>query len=82
MEIDWDDPCAAATELRRALNERLVGGADVRVRIRSGEHEEEVQSAVVSIADLKAALASAEQACAAKRGERPRRFAIGAGFRR
>lgn len=85
-DVDWSDPCARAAALKAAYHERLAGGTSSRVRFRSGDNEQEVQTSHsgASLAELKRAWWDAEDECRALQGLPPlrRRFAITAGSRR
>lgn len=81
MAVDWTDPCARATALREAYY-ALVQGGETQVRVRNGEHEQEVRYGAASLATLKRELAQAEAECARKNGTGGGRFAIRAGSRR
>jgi hypothetical protein len=79
-DVDWNNPCQRAEALRTAYHERLTGGTSTRVRFRSGDSEQEVQSTFPggSLAELRNAMRDAEDECRKSQGLPPlrRRFAI------
>jgi hypothetical protein len=79
--VDWTDPCARVTALRAAYFE-LVQGGEASVRVRNGEHEQEVRYSQTSVAALQRELRIAEAECAAKNGTTPPRYAIRGGAMR
>lgn len=85
-ETNWDDPCQRAAVLKAAYYSRLEGGTQHRVRFRSGDNEQEVQSghSALSLAELRREMQAAEDECRAKQGLPPlvRRRGLVAGMRR
>ena len=81
MAVDWTDSCARATALRAAYYE-LVAGGEAMVRIKNGEHEQEVRYSAASLTTLQRELRIAEAECATKNGTTPPRYAIRGGAMR
>lgn len=75
-DVDWSDPCARAEALRKSYYD-IVSGLERRVRF----GDREVWYSEQNLGDLKKELRLAEEQCAAKNGDRPRRYAIRAGSR-
>lgn len=69
-QVDIDDPCAVATELRIAELMIVTGGGVVRARF----GDDDVQFSAVSMTRLRELISLYEDRCAAKSGQR-RRFA-------
>lgn len=82
MAVDWTDACARAAALREAYF-ALVQGGETMVRVRNGEHEQEVRYGQANMTTLLRELRIAEAECAAATGGTTgRRFAIRLGARR
>jgi hypothetical protein len=81
MPVDWQDPCARAAALREAYY-TLVQGGEQSVRLKNGDHEEEVTYGKTDLARLASELRQAEADCAAVNGTAGRRYAIRGGAMR
>lgn len=68
VTVDINDPCAVATELRKAELIILTGGGVVRARF----GDDDVQFSAASLSSLRGAISRYEDACAAKSGVRHR----------
>ncbi len=77
------DPCATYKKLRTAREQVLLGETVRSVRFRNGEEEHETDFGPVNIAALEKALAETKAECEMSLNPtgRPRRSAIGIGFR-
>lgn len=80
---DTYDPCATYVELREAHKQVLLGGVVRSVRFRNGEEEHQTDFGPVNVTALEKALAQAKAECefSLNPNARPRRSAIGIGFR-
>lgn len=80
--VNWDDPCARAKALRTAYFDRLQGGTTTKVRFKSAENEQQIETSVTlgSLEKLRAEMIRAEDECLASQGKKSsRRFAITGG---
>lgn len=77
------DPCAFYVELRDARKRVLLGETVRSTRFRNGEEEREVEFTSANLAALDQALSTAKAECELSLNPtgRPRRSAIGIGFR-
>ena len=75
VPVDADDPCALWQALYAAKLKRIAGESFEEVEIQSPATRRRIRVAATSMADLDRELEELARACAAKRGERRRRYA-------
>ncbi len=80
FQIDFSDPCAALEQVRAAHYAAIAGGAPTWVEF----NDRRVRYTEANAAQLEKLIGRLEAECEALRsgGMRPRRYALGAGYRR
>lgn len=83
IEIDENDPCAAAGQLRQVHLQMVAGQTAAEVRFRAGPNgvERYVVFAKGDPDKLLKLIRGFEAQCAASQGKRPRRYALSSGGR-
>ena len=84
LEIDEDDPCGAAQQLRAIYYKLIAGQSEAEISFRAGPNgvERRVSYAKADVGKIEREIARFEDLCAATRGVRVRRrFSISSGGR-
>lgn len=83
IEIDEDDPCEAARQLRQVHLQMVAGQTAAEIRFRAGPNgvERMVSFSKGDPDKLLKLIRGFEAQCAATKGRRPRRYALSSGGR-